>query len=102
AAPARAEIEARMKAREMQDRVIAIAEVRGDAPGNWPGHAGRCRGGLLGVAGVDPLVAAVRGPAHQLEVGGGDPVKSGILQVSAVGEDQVETVARRNVAADVD
>ena len=88
----------------MQDRVIAIAEIGGDAPGDrpWPCRVDDRRG-LLGIGGVDPLAAAVRGPAHQLQVGGGDAVEPGIKQASAVGaEHQVEAVARRDVAADVD
>ena len=69
AAPARADVDPGVKAGEVQDRVIAIAEIGGDRavrPASVMPLSTGC--GSLGVGGVDPFAAAVRVPAHQLKL----------------------------------
>jgi hypothetical protein len=98
ASPGRADVEAGVEAREVQDRMVAIAEIGCDMAVHRPGHSGRNLLRLSVARGVDPLASAVGVPFDQLDLALADAVEARVKQVRARGEDHVEAGVGRNVA----
>src|SRR5689334_3796037 len=68
ASPRRADVQTGVKPCEVQDRVVAIAEVGCDVAVHRPGHSGRDLLRLARIRCVDPLASAVGVPLDQLDL----------------------------------
>ena len=79
-----------MEAGEVQDRVIAIAEIGGDRPIDGHGEAAFDRRRAIGIGGVDPLGAPVGGPLDQLQRRFADLGQARVKQLPVPPEHEVE------------
>src|SRR6185312_10023691 len=102
AAPTGSDVDSGMEAREVEDRVIAIAEIGCDRPLRGQDESAAFGGRrTVGVCCIDPFGAAARGPFDQLQVRLTDALEARVQQLMIAPEHQVEAVGGTDLA-DVD